>query len=387
MDLLFRIFIKNHANTSDEKVRQNYGILGSITGIVLNMMLFAAKMVAGILTQSIGIIADAINNLSDAGSSIITFIGFRLSSKPADHDHPFGHGRFEYISALFVSMVILLMGFELCKSSIGKIFAPQDIGFSVVSVIILAAAILTKGWMYLFNRKIGLTINSQSMIAGAKDSLSDTIATFAVLMSLVVSKIFSINIDGYIGLAVSLFILYTGVITLKDSMSPLLGGTPDEEMVRQIESTILAHEEIVGIHDLIVHNYGPTRFMMSVHAEVPASSDILKIHDTIDIIEREIANKFECDAVIHMDPIETDNQTITDARELVNGIVSDISEQLSMHDFRMVSGDTHTNLIFDLVVPFGFEMNSKELTELIQERVFEHDKTYYVVITIDKNYV
>lgn len=387
MDLLFRIFIKNYKNTNDEKVRRKYGILGSTTGIVMNLVLFLAKATAGVLTKSISIIADAINNLSDAGSSIITLIGFRLSSKPADHDHPFGHGRFEYISALFVSIIILLMGFELCKSSVEKIIFPENISFSTSSAIILIGAILIKGWMYLFNKKIGIAINSQSMIATAKDSLSDTAATFAVLLSLSISKIFEINIDGYIGLAVSLFIIYTGITTLKDSMSPLLGGTPDEDMVKSIEETIMAHKEIVGIHDLIIHNYGPTRFMMSVHAEVPANSDILKIHDTIDIIEREISQKFECDAVIHMDPIETDNKTIAEAKETVTKIITNISSELSIHDFRMVSGDSHTNLIFDLVVPFEFKINPKELTKIIQEKVFEHNSTYYVVITIDKNYV
>ncbi|MBQ8525442.1 MAG: cation transporter [Clostridia bacterium] len=387
MELLFRLFIKNHNNTNDEAVRRKYGILGSTTGIVLNLLLFVLKTLAGVLTRSIGIIADAVNNLSDAGSSIITLIGFRLSGKPADHDHPFGHGRFEYISALFVSFIILLMAFELCKSSVSKILTPEAVSFSTVSAVILTVSILIKGWMYLFNKKIGKTISSQSMAAGAKDSLSDSVATLAVLISLVVSQVFRINIDGYMGLAVSVFIFYTGISTLRDSVSPLLGGTPDKELVQNIESTILAHKEIVGIHDLIIHNYGPTRFMLSVHAEVPASSDILKIHDTIDIIEREIAKKFRCDAVIHMDPIETDNEVIAEARETVKSIINDISPALSMHDFRMVSGDTHTNLIFDVVVPFDFEMSSRELTGEIQKRVFNHNSTYYVVITIDKNYV
>lgn len=387
MNLLFRIFIKDYKNTSDESVRRKYGILGSTVGILLNLLLFASKLMAGLLTKSISIVADAVNNLSDAGSSIITLIGFHLSGKPADHDHPFGHGRFEYISAMFVSVVILLMGFELAKSSVNKIINPEETVFNTVSAITLALAIVIKCAMYLFNKKIGKTINSQSMIAGAKDSLSDSIATSAVLISLIVSKVFDINIDGYTGLAVSGFIMYAGVSSMKDSISPLLGGTPDKELVKDIEKTIMSYREVKGIHDMIIHNYGPTRFMLSVHAEVPANSDILKIHDTIDIIEKELARKYGCDAVIHMDPIETDNITINNTKNVINNILNNISPTLSMHDFRMVSGDTHSNLIFDVVVPYDFHMTSAQLREEIQKCVSKHDKSYYVVITIDKNYV
>lgn len=387
MDLIFRLFIKNYKNTDDSAVRLRYGVLGSVMGIVLNLLLFAFKTLAGVLTKSISIVADAFNNLSDAGSSIITFIGFRLSDKPADHDHPFGHGRFEYISAMFVSVLIIYMGIELGKSSFEKILHPGEVAFDMTSVVILVAAIFVKGWMYLFNRKIGKTINSQSIIAGAKDSLCDSLATLVVLISLLISKLFKVNIDGYAGLGIAVFILYTGAGAMRDAVSPLLGGTPDEELVKSIADTVLRHEEIVGIHDLVIHNYGPTRFMLSLHAEVPADCNILSIHDTIDIIEKEISQKFSCDAVIHMDPIETDNEVINNTRSTVDSIIKSISDKLSMHDFRMVSGDTHTNLIFDVVVPFGFSIEEKELKDIIQKKVFEHNQTYYVVITIDKNYV
>ncbi|MBQ7901174.1 MAG: cation transporter, partial [Clostridia bacterium] len=273
MNTLFKLFIKDYKNTYNEDVRNRYGILGSVTGIILNIFLFVFKLVASVLTASIGIAADALNNLSDAGSSIITFIGFRLSGKPADRDHPFGHGRAEYICAMFVSMLILFMGFELCKSSVSKIIKPQSTQLDTASVVILIAAVLTKGWMYLFNRKIGKAIDSKPIIATAKDSLSDAVATTAVLLGLLIEKLFDINVDGYTGLLVSIFILYTGVGAIKDSMSPLLGSIPDKELVAAIKDTIMAHDEIVGIHDMVIHNYGPTRFMMSVHAEVPCDVD------------------------------------------------------------------------------------------------------------------
>lgn len=387
MNFLFKLFIKDYKNIENAEVRRKYGELGSTTGIILNILLFIFKALAGVLTKSISIIADAFNNLSDAGSSIITLIGFRLSDKPADNHHPFGHGRFEYISALFVSVLILYMGLELGKSSFDKIINPEMTSFDITSVVILISAILVKGWMYLFNRKIGKTINSQPLIAGAKDSLCDSLATTVVLISVFISKIFDINIDGYAGLAISAFILYTGATSIKDAISPLLGDTPDSELVDDIADTVLSHKEITGIHDLIIHNYGPTRFMLSLHAEVPANCNILSIHDTIDIIEKELSAKFGCDAVIHMDPVETDNETINSAKEALNSIITDISDELTMHDFRMVSGDTHTNLIFDVVVPFGFHINEKELKELIQQKVFNYNTTYYVVITIDKKFI
>lgn len=387
MNLLFKLFIKDYQNTSRNDVRNKYGILTSITGIILNVILFIIKVVASLLTHSIGIAADAFNNLSDAGSSIIAFIGFRLSGKPADRDHPFGHGRAEYICSMFVSMMILFMGFELAKSSISKIISPQNTTLEMVSTIILVISVLAKTWMYFFNKKVGKTINSSTVIATARDSISDVFATSAILISLFAEKMFKINIDGIVGLLVSVFILYSGIQTIRDSLTPLLGTPPDSELVDNIRQTIMAHNEISGIHDMIIHNYGPNRYMMSVHAEVPCDCDILKIHDTIDIIEREIFSKFNCNAVIHMDPVETNNEYINSTKKLVNDIIKSIDEKLSMHDFRMVSGETHTNLIFDVVVPFDFKISSTELINTIQQKLFEVDSSFFVVITIDKNYV
>lgn len=387
MSILAKLFIKDYKNTSDNTVRNKYGILTSVTGILVNIILFIIKLIASVITSSISIAADAFNNLSDAGSSIITFIGFHLAGKPADRDHPFGHGRAEYICSMFVSMMILFMGFELAKSSVSKILSPEKTTLSQVATLILIISVLAKLWMFLFNRKIGKSINSTPIIATAKDSLSDVVATSVVIISLITEKIFDISVDGAVGLIVSGFILYTGIMTIKDSLTPLLGSLPDKELVEDIKNTIMAHSEISGTHDMIIHNYGPNRYMMSVHVEVPCDCDVLKIHDKIDIIEREIYSKFNCNAVIHMDPIETNNEYINSTSNKINEIIKSIDENLSMHDFRMVSGETHTNVIFDVVVPYKFKMSSSELTELIQQKIFEVDSSFFAVITIDKDYV
>lgn len=387
MSILAKLFIKDYKNTSDNTVRNKYGILTSVTGILVNIILFIIKLIASVITSSISIAADAFNNLSDAGSSIITFIGFHLAGKPADRDHPFGHGRAEYICSMFVSMMILFMGFELAKSSVSKILSPEKTTLSQVATLILIISVLAKLWMFLFNRKIGKSINSTPIIATAKDSLSDVVATSVVIISLITEKIFDISVDGVVGLIVSGFILYTGIMTIKDSLTPLLGSLPDKKLVEDIKNTIMAHSEISGTHDMIIHNYGPNRYMMSVHVEVPCDCDVLKIHDKIDIIEREIYSKFNCNAVIHMDPIETNNEYINSTSNKINEIIKSIDENLSMHDFRMVSGETHTNVIFDVVVPYKFKMSSSELTELIQQKIFEVDSSFFAVITIDKDYV
>ena len=385
-NLLFKLFIKNPEDTDSEAVRQSYGVLGGSVGIFLNILLFIFKLCAGMISASVAIIADALNNLSDALSSIITLIGFKMSGKPADRQHPFGHGRIEYISALLVSIAILLMGFELVRTSFDKIMNAEPIVFTAVSVVILIVSILTKTWMYFFNRKIGKKIASQSMIATAKDSLSDSIATTAVLVGILISYFTGYTIDGYIGLVVSAFILWTGYQTVRDSLTPLLGEAPEPALVDGIEQCVLSHEGILGIHDLIIHNYGPTRFMLSLHAEISADEDVIKMHDTIDLIEKELQAKYKCDAVIHMDPIETNNELINETKKFVEQVIASVSEQLSMHDFRMVTGPTHTNLIFDLVVPFDFKMKDDELRATIQEKVAERDSFYCVVINIDKNY-
>ncbi len=387
MEWLFKYFIKDKDNITDEKVRTKYGEFAGMTGIVINLVLCIAKFFAGLVTSSVSIMADAFNNLSDAGSSVISLIGIKLSGKPADNDHPFGHGRIEYISALIVAFVIILMGFELAKSSVMKIISPEPMVFSVVSIIILLAAITAKVWLYFFNKKIGERISSASLVATAKDCLSDSVSTFAVFVSLLISGIFKINIDGWIGLLVSLFILYTGYETVKDSLAPLLGTPPDKELVKEIEETVLAHSTVIGIHDLIIHNYGPTRFMMSLHAEVPANGNILLMHDEIDLIEKELSQKFKCVAVIHMDPIETDNFLVFCAKDEVEDILGSISSELSMHDFRMVTGPTHTNLIFDVEVPFGFSLTDEALKKLIADEVSKYNSSYNCVIEIDKKMV
>ena len=303
----------------------------------------------------------------DAGSSIIALVGFKMAGKPADNEHPFGHGRFEYISAFIISMVIILMGFELGKTSVEKIIHPVDFSFSWLAVIILFSSILIKLWMCLFNTKLGKLINSTTSKATAMDSLSDVIATSTVLAGVFISKFSGINIDGYLGVAVALFILFTGFNTAKETLNQLLGEAPDKDFIDEIKQTVLAHEEIIGIHDIIVHNYGAGQCMVSLHAEVPCEMDILIIHDIIDLIEIELKEKFSCLAVIHMDPIAINDENTLHTAETVFSILKSIDEKITMHDFRMVNGETHTNLIFDVVIPFDFRISDADLIKLIKE--------------------
>ncbi len=386
-DLLIKLFIKNHENISDESVRRRYGILGGSVGIVFNLVLFVLKIIAGLLSASIAMLADALNNLSDAGASVIALVGFKMSGKPADKDHPFGHGRIEYISALLVAIVILLMGYELIQSSISKIIEGSISQFNITSIIILCIAIVIKLWMFLFNRYIGKKIDSPASLATAKDSLSDVAATAVILLGALLSKFANINIDGYLGVLVSLFILYAGYSTIKDALTPLLGEPPAKEMVEEIEKTVMAHEGVIGIHDLIIHNYGPARFMISLHAEVPSNGNVLTLHDTIDLIEKQLSTKFDCDAVIHMDPVETDNAVINTAKAFITEIIAEISPELSIHDFRMVTGPTHTNLIFDMVVPYNFSLKNEQLSALVQEKLLAYNETYFAVISFDNKYI
>lgn len=386
-DLLTKIFVKDSENTSDENVRRAYGVFAGRVGIFLNICLFVLKLIAGILTSSIGIAADALNNLSDAGSSVITMLGFKLSGKPADNDHPFGHGRIEYLSALFVSVIILLMGLELAKSSVVKIINPEKVDFSFMSLCILLCAVVVKAFMYFFYRHIGIKISSQTIKAASKDSISDCISTFAVIVGILFAKIFKINTDGIIGLIVSVFIIYTGFETIKDSLSPLLGNPPDKELVKELEDTILAHKEILGIHDMVIHDYGPTRFMISVHAEVSAKSDFLEIHEIIDETEKELCNKFKCEAVIHMDPIETDNAVINEMRPYIAEFVKKLDDRITIHDFRVVAGNRRTNIIFDIVVPFEVSIPDSEIVKLINDEVHNKNNSYYAVINVDKSYI
>ena len=358
-DFLVRHFVKQ--DLKSQKGRQQVGQLGGIAGIFLNLLLFAAKFTAGSLTGSIAITADAFNNLSDAGSSIVTLVGFKMAGAPADPEHPFGHGRIEYIAGLIVSLIIIMMGFELFKGSAEKIFQPEAVSFSWLSIGILLLSIAVKGWMCLFNRKLGRMIGSTAMQATAMDSLSDVAATTAVLLGTAITAATGVLLDGYLGVLVALFIMYTGFSTANDTLKPLLGKAPDQDFVEEIQQTVLAHEQIVGIHDLIVHDYGPGRCMVSLHAEVPSDSDILEMHDLIDMAEHELHEKFNCEAVIHMDPIVTNDAVTNRMHDAVVSLVKGIDPALSIHDFRMVQGPTHTNLIFDVVMPFRFKMTEKEL--------------------------
>lgn len=385
--LLTRIFIKDYQNTSSPAVRQAYGVLCGAVGIALNLLLFAGKFFAGLFSGSIAITADAFNNLSDAGSSIITLIGFRMAGQKPDPGHPFGHGRIEYISGFLVSLLILLMAFELIKSSVEKILHPRELIFSPVIVVILAASILVKCYMALYNARIGRQIDSAAMKATATDSLSDTLATTAVLAATLTARFSGLAIDGYCGVLVGLFILYAGFQAARDTLNPLLGQAPDPAFVKQIEDIVMSHPAILGIHDLIVHNYGPGRVLISLHAEVPADGDLLELHDTIDLAEHRLHSELGCSAVIHMDPVCIHDEQTQRLKIMAQHVLSTIDERLTLHDFRIVTGPTHTNLIFDVVTPYDFDYSDAGLCELINRRLKEQDNRYCAVIDVDKQMI
>lgn len=385
--LLSRFFIKNSNETTNPKVRQAYGMLCGSVGIFFNLLLFAGKFVAGSLSHSIAITADAFNNLSDAGSSIITLIGFKMSGQKPDPDHPFGHGRIEYISGLLVSIIILMMAFELIQSSIQKIIHPELPSYSPLILLILLASILVKGYMAFYNRNIGIRIDSAAMKATATDSLSDMIATTVVLLVTLICRFTGFMIDGYCGVLVGLFIFYAGFNAAKDTISPLLGQAPEPEFVEQITHIVTAYDDIIGIHDLIVHNYGPGRVLISLHAEVPADGDILSLHDMIDLIERELRDTLHCNAVIHMDPVCTNDEETNQLKKEVYGYIREIDTEITMHDFRIVKGPTHTNVIFDVVVPYHFKMTDDEVVNAITTRIRQEHPNYFAVIEVDQKYV
>ena len=384
INLLVKTFVKDSGNVQDPQVRQRYGTLSGGVGIFLNLLLSVGKMIAGVLTGSIAITADAFNNLTDAGSSVVTLVGFRMAGKQADDDHPFGHGRIEYLSGLAVSVVILLVGLELAKSSVEKIIHPEPVEFSWLSAGILIAAICVKLWMSYFNRSLSRRIGSAAMAATATDSLSDAVATSAVLLSAIIGKFTGVNIDAWAGILVALFILRAGWGAAKDTLNPLLGQNPDPELVRDIERTVLAHPQVVGIHDMIIHDYGPGRSMMSLHAEVPAGSDIMEVHDEIDAIERELKAKYRIDASIHMDPIVTGDETISKARKMVSELVREVDPAMTIHDFRMTSGPRHRNLIFDVVVPYSVKSTDDEVRREIERKIRSADPNSFAVIQIDR---
>lgn len=387
IEFLARVFIRHRDTLSPSALRQAYGQLCGAVGIGLNLLLFAGKLFAGTISGSIAITADAFNNLSDAGSSVVTLLGFRLAGRKPDPEHPFGHGRMEYISGLAVAGLILLMGVELGKSSLKKILSPEEIVSSPLVLAILAVSVAVKLYMFYYNRSIGKKIKSAAMSATATDSLSDAVSTTAVLIATLVGQFTGLNIDGWVGLLVALFILFSAYKAAKETLSPLLGQTPDPEFVDRIEQIVLSYPEVLNIHDLIVHDYGPGRMMISLHAEVSADGDLLQLHDVIDNAEHRLKKELGCMAVIHMDPIIT-NDAHTDAlRMAVAEKVKTIDPRLTIHDFRTVPGSTHTNLIFDVVVPYDVKLTVDEVRRRIGALVKELDENYFAVVQVDNSYV
>ena len=383
---LSRWLIQDYDRPEDPEVRRKYGVLCGSVGIGLNLLLFLAKFFAGTISGSIAITADAFNNLSDAGSSLVTIVGFKLAGQKPDPSHPFGHGRMEYLSGLAVSVLILLMGFELLQSSVDKIRHPAAIEFSWLSVVILLLGIAGKLYMSYYNRSVGNKINSAAMKATAADSLSDSISTSAVLAATLIAHFFHVNIDGWVGVAVACFILYAGYNAARDTIDPLLGQAPDPELVTDVEKTVLSFPPIQSIHDMIVHDYGPGRLMISLHAEVPADGDLLEMHDTIDLVEQTLREKFRCDAVIHMDPIVTNDEQVLKMRSKMHQLVQVIDKRITVHDFRMVTGPTHTNLIFDVACPFDLKQSDEEVKRQVEEIVDLLDGNYNAVVTVDRIY-
>ena len=383
---LARLFIKNADDPKDPAVRAAYGILCGAVGIFLNVLLFAGKFFAGSLSGSIAITADAFNNLSDAGSSVITLLGFRLGGQKPDPEHPFGHGRMEYLSGLLVSMLIILMGFELARSSLDKILHPEPVAFSAVSAAILAASICVKLYMCCYNRSVGGRIQSSAMRAAAMDSLSDSAATAAVLLASVIGRVTGLQIDGWCGALVALFILWSGLQSGRDTLNPLLGQPPSAELVESIRRIVMSGRDVQGMHDLIVHDYGPGRRMISLHAEVPADEDLLEIHDEIDNIESRLKRELGCEAVIHMAPVVSDGGVIDETHRKVAELARCIDEQISIHDFRMIIGPTHTNLIFDAVVPFRFRLSDEQVREKLRRAVKTLDERYCAVVNVERSY-
>ncbi len=387
LTLLAKWFIRDREQTADPRVRSAYGMLCGVVGVALNLLLFLGKLVAGTLTGSIAISADAFNNLSDAGSSLLLLLGFKLAQQKPDTEHPFGHGRMEYIVGLLVAIAILLMGVELVKTSVGKITSPEPVTFSVLSAVILVIAILVKIYMVIYNRRIAAMIDSTAMRATALDSLSDTVATTAVLVSTCVSSATGLAVDGWCGLLVACFILFTGYKALSATIGPLLGEPPGPAFIGEIESIVLSDARVLGMHDLIVHDYGPGRRMVSLHAEVPANGDILVMHDLIDNIEKRLRDTLRCPAVIHMDPVVTDDALTDETRARVMEVVQGLDERVTIHDFRMVVGPTHTNVIFDVVVPYDVPLTEAQIKQRIAHMVHALDANYYAAVEVDRAHV
>lgn len=386
-NLLIKLFIKNADQVSTPKVREKYGLLSSWVAILCNLFLFAAKFVLGLLSNSIAITADAFNNLSDVGSGVVTFVGFKAAAMPADEDHPFGHGRIEYLSGLVITFFVLIVGIDVVKSAAAKILDPEPVEFSVFVIVGLLLSILVKLWMGAFNRKLDRKIDSGTLRAAAQDSLNDCISTGATTVGILIARFLPFSIDGYLGLMVGGFILFSGYKLAKETISPLLGQKPSQELVQKIKEIILSYPEITGVHDLVLHDYGPGRIMGSAHVEVSRTLDVMEAHDMIDNAEKHVQSVLHMPFVLHYDPIADDCEETRQMRGKIISIVGDVNAEMSIHDFRMVPGTTHTNLIFDLVVPSGETRKNAELKKEIDVQLQREGFPYFTVITFDRNYV
>lgn len=386
-NLLIKLFVKDNGDPKDEKIRPKYAMLSSITGIVVNLFLSIFKLIIGIVTNSMSIISDALNNVTDTGSSIVTMIGFKLSQKEVDNEHPWGHGRMEYITAFIVDILIILVGVELLQNSVDKIIHPVMPTVNGIVIFLLVVAILVKLWLFVFYSKIAKKIDSSAIKATAYDSISDCVSTFVVLFSSVISLIFGITVDGYVSILVAIFILITGVKALKETIDILLGSKPDKEFIEQIIEFVKGYPMIAGIHDIMVHDYGPGRKIVSFHAEVPADANICEAHDIIDELEQDMLKEFKCITTIHMDPIVVNDAKINKAKTSVESIVKEINENYSIHDFRMTDGGKRINLIFDLVIPRDDKIDKEILRKEIVEKIKKIDTKYYAVFTIEHLFV
>ncbi len=387
-DLIVKTFIKDHKNINDSKVRTRYGILSGCVGIAVNVILCLLKFFVGSLTGSIAITADAVNNLSDAGSSAVTVFGFKMAGKPADRDHPFGHGRIEYITAMIVSFIILFMGIELAIQSVEKIRSPENVQFSLIGAVIIAVSILGKLWLAFFNKSLGRKIHSPAMTAVVADSISDIAATSITLIALILSNFFpNLHVDGWLGIVVACFVLKAGLDIFRDTLSTLIGKSPSKELVEALKKKILSYDHVSGIHDLIVHSYGPGRDFATVHVEMPSDLNVMVGHNIIDDIENDVKKEMGIDLTIHYDPIEVNNERVTELKEITENVVRKVNPELSIHDFRIVDGPMHTNLIFDVVIPYGFKESPKEIISEISSQISEINSSYFTVIKAEHSFV
>ncbi len=387
-DLIVKTFIKDYKNVTDSKVRMKYGILSGCVGIALNVVLCLMKFFVGSMTGSIAITADAVNNLSDAGSSAVTVFGFKMAGKPADRDHPFGHGRIEYITAMIVSFIILFMGIELAIQSVEKIRSPENVQFSLIGAVIIAVSILGKLWLAFFNKSLGRKINSPAMTAVVADSISDIAATSITLIALILSNFFpNLHVDGWLGIVVACFVLKAGLDIFRDTLSTLIGKSPSKELVEALKKKILSYDHVSGIHDLIVHSYGPGRDFATVHVEMPSDLNVMVGHNIIDDIENDVKKEMGIDLTIHYDPIEVNNERVTELKEITENVVRKVNPELSIHDFRIVDGPMHTNLIFDVVIPYGFKESPKEIISEISSQISEINSSYFTVIKAEHSFV